>query len=71
MNEMKLNMCHETKPVYLLQTSVTSVVTHYDFTNMSEIRRRKQFSEHIFCEINLVLDKKFLDTIFLYYRKVF
>lgn len=37
MNEMKLNMCHETKPVYLLQTSVTSVVTHYDFTNMSEI----------------------------------
>ncbi len=31
MNETKLNVCHETKPVYLLQTSV---VTHYDFTNM-------------------------------------
>ncbi len=49
MNETKLNVCHETKPVYLQQTSV---VTHYDFTNMSGIRRR--------CEINFVLDKEVL-----------
>lgn len=56
-DEWDETLCHETKPVYLLQTSV---LPHYDFTNMSQIWRRKQnFWTYFFCEINLVLDNFF------------